>query len=147
MKIRKSNKALTDLVGTFILLSIAIALFSVVNIVVFTYPFNPPTPSANLVGLIDETDNIIIKHNYGDRLDLETIIIVTIGTFRYEEFANVGVSDSSGDGYWSIGESFIVDPDALWGNSIDVDESVDVTVVDPGSESVLMMADLQKSTP
>lgn len=148
MKIKRSNKALTDLVGTLILLSIAIALFSVVNIIVFAYPFNPPTPSANLVGLIDENGVIIIKHNYGDYLELNTNVIIRIESNSYEKSASDSDyldSSEKANGYWSIGDSFEIDPADSSDLNIDItDKYVGVTVVDIESDSVIMVANLQK---
>ena len=154
MKIIKSKKAVTDVVGIIILLAISIALFSFVHIVVSTYPFNPTVPSVNMVGSIEE-GVIKIKHNYGDPLDLETKIILRIGSNSTTLTANYDTTlDMSNDAFWSIGESFKIDPANPDQNWIDehpesklpediTGKYVGVTVVDIKSNSVVMMADLQ----
>jgi flagellin-like protein len=145
MKIIKSKKAVSDVIATIILLAIAITLFSVVHIIVYAYPFNPTIPSVNMVGSIN--DGVInIKHNYGDPLDLETKIILRIGSNNHNLTAKIDTTlDTSGDGYWSIGESFMINSTEILSDPT-AGKYVGVTVVDIKSNSVVMMADLQIGT-
>lgn len=148
MKIINSKKAVTEILGTFILLMIAISLFTLVNFVVIMYPFSESVPSVNLVGAINQDGHIVIKHNYGDKLSLETEIIVRIGSGSHNVIASDYSPDSSGDNYWGIGESFVIDPSAapISSDPIAASDYVGITVVDIESNSVIMMADLQKGT-
>ena len=77
---RRSNQAVSEVVGVILLLGITIGLFGFLNYVVFSFSFQPSAPSVNLVGSINITNHkIIIEHNGGDSLDGNTDIIVTIG--------------------------------------------------------------------
>ena len=135
MKNKRVNNAVTEVVGTAILLGIAIALFSVVQTVALTFPFNPPTPSAQLVGTVDD-NTIIIKHHGGESLSLEAKIIFLIN--RETEIVQIADdildnSTSNNDNMWSIGEKIAY--------TIDHPESileVEVTVVDVISNSIVM---------
>ena len=46
-KMKKANEAVSDVLGTILLLGITISLFSVLSVVVLSYPFNPNPPSVN----------------------------------------------------------------------------------------------------
>ncbi len=140
MKNVRANKAVSEVVGTAILLGIAIALFSVVQTVALTFPFNPSTPSAQLVGTIDE-NTIFIKHNGGESLSLDAKIIFLIdGETKIVQIANdiLDNSTSNGDNLWSIGEKISFTP------TIDItDLVVEFTVVDIVSNSIIMKGILQ----
>jgi len=135
MKNKRANKAVSEVVGTAILLGIGIALFSVVQTVALTYPFNPSTPSAQLVGTISE-NKIIINHQGGESLSLDTKIIFTFDSeTKIVHVAGdiLDTSTSSGDNYWDIGEKLI------YCSPIDItDKKVEFTVVDIYSNSIVM---------
>ena len=54
-KFFNDNSALSDLIGTILLLGIAIALFSIVYISVLSIPYSPPTPTSNIAFSYNET--------------------------------------------------------------------------------------------
>lgn len=135
MKNIRGNKAVSEIVGTAILLGIAIALFAVVQTVALTFPFNPSPPSAQLVGTIDE-NTIFIKHNGGESLSLDTKIIFTFdGETKIVKIANdiLDNSTSNGDDLWSIGEKITYTP------SSDITyHEVEFTVVDVVSNTIIL---------
>ena len=55
-KKRRSNQAVSEVVGVILLLGITIGLFGFLNYVVFSFSFQPSAPSVNLVGSIDKTN-------------------------------------------------------------------------------------------
>lgn len=140
MKNKRANNAVTEVVGTAILLGIAIALFSVVQTVALTFPFNPSTPSAQLVGTIDE-NTILIEHHGGESLSLDTKIIFSIdGEPEVVQKASdiLDINTSDGDNLWSIGEKVSYTPAfSLAGLQ------VGVTVIDVESNSIIMKGTLR----
>jgi len=140
MKNVRANKAVSEVVGTAILLGIAIALFSVVQTVALTFPFNPSTPSAQLVGTIDE-NTIFIKHKGGESFSLDAkIIFLFDGEIKIVKIAHdiLDNSTSDGDNLWSIGEKITYTP------TIDITYiEVEFTVVDIVSNSIVMKGILQ----
>lgn len=130
---KRANKAVTEVVGTALLLGMAIALFSLLQIITFGLPFNPTPPSARLVGTVNET-TIFIGHYGGEALSPETEIIFRIdGSDTPEK-----VGDLKPDlGRWNIGETVSLYYGDLSG------KSVEVIVVDSESNSVIMMSKLQ----
>ena len=69
MKSNRSDKAVSEVVGTTLLLSMAVALFAILPIVVFSYPFSPAPSSVNIVATV-ESKNVILEHRGGESLDL-----------------------------------------------------------------------------
>ena len=142
MKFKKMDEAVSDIVGTVLLLGMAVLLFSVLSYVVLSYPSTPSSASANLVGVIDD-DYLLIEHRGGESLDLDTQVIIRISG-NIPECVSVGDSDylsdeAKMDNHWGIGEWFVYQDDDMNG------KQVDISVVDKISNSVIMSGSL-KST-
>lgn len=142
MKNKRANKAVSEIVGTALLLGMAIALFSIVQILALSFPYNPGPPSVRLVGNI-EGDVIYIVHHGGESLSLDTKIIFTIDNDVSNPITNTtgnGLinSDSGDPNLWDIGEKVEFNPDG-YGNLT----SVQITIVDIESNSVIMCSTIQ----
>ncbi len=81
-KIIKNKKGVSEIVGTILLLGMAIALFVGVHIVALNViPYSPNSPSVRISGEIvyneitEKYDKIYLQHNGGDSLPLDTKII------------------------------------------------------------------------
>lgn len=138
MKKEKKDQGVSDVVGTILLLGMAVALFSLLSIIVLSYPFNESTPDVNIIGLVDN-GNIVLQHHGGETLTLDTQVIVRIAdvtyTFSIEEY----VEDLNDNNRWDIGESVIYMP------SMDIKNlQIDLTVVDQISGSVIMDGRIQE---
>lgn len=140
-KVKRNNLAVSETLDTILLLGIAVALFSVLSFIVLTYPFEPSTPSVNIVGFVDGND-IILEHRGGEDLGLDTRIMVTINDSDNYVFA---VSDnyilgneSKSNTVWNIGENIIINATRDL-PSLDLSSSkVDLTVVDMNANSVIL---------
>lgn len=135
---KRHNDSVTEIVGTLILLGIAVALFSVLYFLVFSFPSIPPTPSANIAFSLDET-NITIIHNGGKPLTLDTDIRILVNNKLYNESEVQDYLNNSEkiDDYWGPGEAFTLN------FSIDmIAYPVQVMVIDVHTNSIVMMADL-----
>ncbi len=102
------DEALSEIMGTLILITIAVSVFSAVSLIVLNPWSNfsdASPPQVSLVGFI-QNNSVIIEHQGGIHLDTKTKITVTIAavvdTFSVSEF-NYWI-DENGDGFWSIGE-------------------------------------------
>ena len=142
----RNNHAVSEVLDNVLLLGIAVSLFSILTIVVFSMPFNPTTPNANIIGYVED-NNIIITHQGGERLDLDTKIIIRINDAdRYEQNAQDNLSlKSIQDGFWNLGESIIIDASL---NPINMDitnSKVDLFIVDEESKSMVMMGTIQEA--
>ena len=71
MKDNRKNMAVSDVVGTVLLLGITVALFSTLCVGVLSYPFSPSEPAVNIVGT-RVGDYLILEHRGGEALSLDT---------------------------------------------------------------------------
>ena len=128
----RSNSAVSEVMGTILLLMITVGLFSVVAISVYNLlPFNP-APSADIICQVNG-DNIILTHQGGDALSLETKIGFSNNTgTKYIVVKDYLDDDSKEDGKWSIGEKIVYSNPNLLQNQIRV------MVVDPSSNSFIL---------
>lgn len=132
MKNRRSDNGVSEIVGTMLLLGIAVTLFSLVYISVLTISPTPPTPSANIVFRV-EGDNITIDHCGGVALSLDTKILMTIDNRSLNATAKDGLDDKyKDDDLWSIGEKLVFPVENLSGKQITIN------VVDVDSNSIVM---------
>jgi hypothetical protein len=140
MKNKRVNNAISEIVGTALLLGIAIGLFAVVQIMVLTIPDTNTTPMVHLAGTIDtesESGNIIIEHHGGESLSKDTIIYIYINDMLNKNFSR---SDTLDDDFWDIGEKVVYTPTEV----IEEDSKVSVAVVDAETNSLVMMVTLQE---
>jgi flagellin-like protein len=106
-KIFRNKKGVSEIVGTILLLGMAIALFVGVHLVALNViPYSPNTPSVRISGAINSTEHkIYLHHNGGDSLSLDTKIIFS----NYDTGATIGDYNVSDYGThigqeWNIGE-------------------------------------------
>jgi len=139
MKENMSKDAVSEILGTVLLLAMAVALFAVLYIIVFSITVTTTPPIVNLVGSIDG-DNVIIEHHGGESLDSDVNIIVTIGGVRNTINVSSNLSDSNGNGKWDTGERIVYSNGSISG------VQVDANVVDDTSNSLIFIATLQEGT-
>jgi len=144
MKIRKSNDAVSEVLGTVLLLGMAVSMFSLLSFTVLSYPFNPSPPSVNLVGYMGGTNNVTgetnvtVEHYGGESLDIITtkVMVIIQGTFTNVDITD-SLNDSNNNNLWDIGEKLV--------HSVNVTgKQVEVTVVDTKSNSIIMSGILQE---
>ena len=110
-KILRNKKGVSEIVGTILLLGMAIALFVGVHIVALdVIPYTPNSPSVRISGELQGGD-IYLQHNGGDSLPMNTKIIFTdidgdiILNGVVGNYADIFNND--GDLLWNIGETLI----------------------------------------
>ena len=141
-----SNKdhAVSEIVGTLILIVIAVSTFSAVSIIILN-PWatfsNEQTPHVYLVGSI-HNNQVLIEHQGGVPLDTTTKITITIdGTadiFNVGDF-NYWV-DQNTDGFWTVGERLVYPAGNLQG------KNVSCVVIDVDKNFIIFDKILQKGT-
>ena len=146
-KFRKSNDAVSEVVGIALLLAITVSLFSLLSFVVLSYPFTPSRPSINLAGYI-QGNNVTIEHFGGESLDGSTIVIIrendtitkiNIVDLDFQSGENeTYLKDENNNGFWDLGERVLYDIGNVSGKQIEV------TVVDISSNSIIMSGILLK---
>jgi hypothetical protein len=143
MKNKRAIKAVSSILGTALMLGMAIALFSIVQALAFSFSYNPNPPSARLVGSIDG-DTIHVFHHGGESLSLDTKITITIDGDVYVKSAGeiLNSTRSNGDNFWNIGEKVSFDRNSH-GLSLNGRE-VTIVVVDVESNSIVMQSTIQE---
>jgi len=135
---RADDEAVSEIVGTILLLGITVSLFSVICGIVLSYPFSPSSPSTNLVGMV-EGKYLLIEHRGGKALKLDTKVSLTIGD-NMSEIIIIGDhlnNEAKGDNRWGIGEWFVYQDSDIPG------EKVGIAVVNVESDSVILIETFQ----
>ena len=141
MKANRKNQAVSEIVGTVILLGIAVAMFALVQIFAFSLlTENQNPPSVRLVAFVEDR-NITIVHNGGESLPLNTRILCTVDTSSYSINASDNMTASAiADNLWGIGEKVKYNPEHRNLES----SKVEILVVDVESNSVIMRTIIQR---
>ena len=130
MRNKRKNLAVSEIIGTVLLLGITVTLFSILCVVVLAYPHISAPPSVNLVGMIDN-DCLIIEHRGGESLSPDTIIVISNETSTTRHILkNVNISDYSNNSQWDVGEWISIDISNI--------SKADVAVIDQKTDSVIM---------
>ena len=151
MKIKRTDDAVSEIVGTVLLLMIVVAVFSGIYIIVLTPPSGTPQPFATIVGKLeemdgeienlgnlDETADVVLIHGGGEPISLDSKILITIGSTIVDmTVGNCLDAKSKEDGAWTIGEQIVYPI----GNETCL--HVEVTIVDVASNSVIFMGAVQ----
>jgi hypothetical protein len=137
IKWKKSDDAVSEVIGAILMVGIGVALFAILYFIVMSYPFTPSSPSVDIVGTI-EGNNIILEHRGGDSLDLDTTVSLIVGVTRNITTVDAYLKDSNGNNRWDIGEQLVV-PYGIMTNL-----RVEAIVVDIDSNSIVMMGILQE---
>ena len=137
-EIWKNNSAVSEVLGTVLILAISVVILASVYIAAFSLPAPSRVPVVNAVGMTANDQDIIISHQGGDNLPLDTILILTVGgkDIKYKIEDLMDPKDIE-DGFWNIGEDLVFSHDIRR-------LQVDVRIIDPDSDSVVMMGVLQE---
>lgn len=106
LNLPKNEKAVSEVLGTILILGIAVAIFSTLYIIVLSEPFDSSEPYPTIVAFV-EGDNIIIEHRGGDEIDVGSAFKFTLGDITTDIPINESV-DTNSDGKWGIGERLTI---------------------------------------
>jgi len=131
--------AISEILGTVLLLAIAVSLFSVIYMTLSSSLVIQESPQVNIIGYV-EGNNLIFKHIGGSSLDSSIEFLITIGgqqqTFLLDTLA---FSDTNDNRRWDIGECVYYSSSRIGGVF-----SVVVSVRDSASNSLLYNGMLQE---
>lgn len=146
-KLKRDTFAVSEVMGTILLLGISVSLFSVIYVSFFAVDVEPSAPTVDLIGTLED-NHLILEHRGGEDLDLDTRILI-----RYNETDPQSVyinasdldyinSSDKNDNKWNIGEQLKLNLSKLQ-NYKDFDK-VDIVVVDSSSNSAVMTGTLKE---
>jgi len=150
------KEGVSEIIGTVLLLAVAIATFSVLAIYVFssTSP-SASSPDLDLVGYINENQHIIIEHKGGEEVKLSNIKItvwkgdVDSCSYHFDDegrlmgdySAYADFEDINTDKKWGVGEYIDINATAIFGNI--TNWQISAIVIDENSNSVIFSGILQ----
>lgn len=155
MKIKREDEAVSEIVGTILLLLIAMAVLSSVYMYVLSYPLPNPAPHVEIVGTLEgrnriltglgtyeEECDIVLTHRGGESLsllDLKVLIAIdnTVENITIGDYLD---SKSKEDGRWGIGEQLVLPARDI------TNLQIEITVVDTVSDSVIFTGIFQEET-
>lgn len=154
MKIGKRNDAISQIMGTVLLLLVGLAIMSLVYSYVLSYPPPTPTPQVEIVGSVYERERfmtslgkyqedcrILLRHNGGEPLPLDLLISVNVGDISFNSTIGDFLNNSyKTDSFWNIGEQLIFLVEDI------TNYHVRSQVIDPVSDSILYTAEIQEET-
>lgn len=114
---KRVEKAVSDMIGTLLLLMIAVSLFSVLYFFVFSFETPDHSPSVSIIGYTDGY-NITLEHWGGESLGLDSYFLITVagenkGPYSLNDSSiniyAIDGSDGSDDDLWSFTEKLVYD--------------------------------------
>ena len=144
MKNKRKKIAVSEIVAVIILLGMSIAMYSVVQFMVFSYPFEPTSPTLNLVGSINE-GKISIGHYGGESISIDSKIIITGDlneSFNASDDNYLNQNPTGRDDLWEIGEFLTYIPKTgFLKNAL-----IHISIIDVKTNSVVMMGYIQEGS-
>lgn len=144
-----NRKGVSEIVGTMLLLGIAVILFSVVYFSLLSTPTPTVSPAIDMIaGIEEKNDNytINIEHRGGESIDVDSRFFVEIAGIRDEVILEDLVQDVSDPAFWDFGEQIKFNVTEHFGNSFKdlSDLQIDVGIADVHSNSLLLLNTLQE---
>ncbi|HHH79584.1 MAG TPA: VWA domain-containing protein [Thermoplasmatales archaeon] len=138
---RGEDSAVSEIVGTILILLIAVSAFATVQYIILS----SPTPSSgmivNIVSRVEGT-NIILEHHGGQPLDLNTEISISIG--GEEKRMRIGDNLPEGakeDGKWNLGERIVI-PFEYDIDDLENYTNADVSAIDEKNNSIVFLGSI-----
>ncbi|MEF8848534.1 MAG: type IV pilin N-terminal domain-containing protein [Candidatus Thermoplasmatota archaeon] len=135
----RKNLAVSEIIGTTILLAIAVTIFSGAYLIVFSEQPPQERPIVSIEADICQNNSIILSHKGGIDLNLNTQVKIYNGT-NVQNFEIKDLLDlkSKSDNHWGIGEEIV------YPVNDDKNESIKVRVIDGKTKSVIFDKVLKK---
>lgn len=143
---RKNHSAVSEIVGTVLLLGIVVIMFSFLGAYTFAQKGPDDVPHTRLQEWRDSSgDTIYVKHTGGDFLYTENCeIVLNIKGEKYV-YPSKMISEGLGnESVWRLGETLTIDAGNLWGVNITNDDEIELLVVDTPSKQPIQVARLTK---
>jgi FlaG/FlaF family flagellin (archaellin) len=141
-------KAVSEAIGTILLLAISVSLVGVLAMWVESLPEQTPTVEVDMEATMEDFANHIVRidHNGGDDLDLsqiEVYVKVDGVTKEIYQFHNSKLTQFA-DGYWSIGENWTRNIGSLHNWNISTPE-VTLVIIDINADRIILSDNVQRT--
>ncbi|MFO7678348.1 MAG: VWA domain-containing protein [Thermoplasmatota archaeon] len=139
---KRRNNAVSEIIGTILLLLIAVSVFTVIY---FTVLSNQDVSSGKIVNIVGtvEGKNIILEHRGGQPIDLDARISYTLNQTSYSFLVSDFLEESAKlDNKWKLGERCYI-PFEYDIDYLEQYDSVEVTAMDVESNSLVFIGTLE----
>jgi len=119
VKLKKNKKAVSEALGTILLLGIAVAIFASLYFIVLSEQFETDDPIPSVVASV-EGKYITFEHRGGDELNIDDKFIINIGSEKKELIVGDFLRDTNNNDKWDIGEKLFFDD---FNYSLDISEA------------------------
>jgi len=147
MKIR-GREGVSEIVGTVLLLAIAVIMFSSLIIYVFSYssPSASP-PDINMVGYMGKSYTAMVENRGGDSIPLDDLkVVIWKGEEESETFEGQALQsifhDTNDNSRWDVGDYININCTGIFGNV--THWQISIAVIDKPSNSIIMSGILQQ---
>ncbi|UCD13343.1 MAG: type IV pilin, partial [Thermoplasmatales archaeon] len=144
MKTKRGDKAVSEIMGTVLLLALAVGLFSTVYVFVINQSLNPEehAPPVNLVGTT-EGKTIVFENRGGLSLPSDSIIcFLSVAGKQMNMTIGPYLQDTNGNGAWDVGEKLVFNSSNI---GVDItDLQVDAAIIDKSSDQLVMSGTIQE---
>jgi len=144
MKLKRENNAVSEIIGTIMLLSIAVILFTGVYVFVLNEALDPheQAPNVNIVGTTEGKD-LIFENRGGESLSSDTLIcFLSVAGKQMNMTIGQYLEDTNGNGEWDVGERLVFNSTNIGTDIIDL--QVDAAIIDKNSDTVIMEGTIQE---
>ena len=80
-----TDNAVSEIIGTILMLAIVVGVFTLLYVGVMSYDFNENAIPVKIVGSIEGT-NIVFEHKGGRDVGLESMLVVSVGDIKNSVF-------------------------------------------------------------
>jgi hypothetical protein len=136
---KRGNNAVTEIIGSILLMAIVIAIFASIYVYVLSDSGPSNESYIKIVGKMEDGD-VVFENRRGDSLRLDSEVILSLGGIKYlfNLYDNsLSFMGDTGDGTWNIGEKLVYSEMNTTGLQ------VESTIVDKVSKSVVWWGILQ----
>ncbi len=148
VKLSKNKNAVSEVLGTVLLLGISVALFSAVYVSFFSVDVEEPSPSVDMVAYISDT-TLYLDHRGGDSIGVNAEIILSDEDDNSRVLtAEPYINQVKNNDKWNIGERAQFDlEDLSVGFNFDFDrwENLTVHVRDKDTKSTILLGNVRES--
>jgi flagellin-like protein len=148
MNNKRKNKAVAEIIGTILLLAVAVSAIAVIYFQVLSDDGPSPTNIVRVVGK-GEGGYIYLEHMGGDDIDLDNTITYTIAGYTYPLTKIRELLENEkplNDIYWSIGERLKI-PIRYNLDKLDEYQIAEITAVDSVSNSIIFYGPINLPQP
>ena len=145
-KYLKNNNAVSEVVGTILLIVISVGLFSGIYASFFMFDLGESTPSVYIVASIEE-ESLILNHCGGNDIPIDSKIFLTdeSGSHINLNIESILGTEEKSDGLWNIDEKIVCDLNSVSELNFNRYESLSLQLVDSKTDSTMMIGTIQES--